>query len=310
MTPANMLQLAPEVRQALATGQAVVALESTLIAHGMPFPQNLQTGRALEQAVREHGAVPATIALIEGSLVVGLSGDQLEHLAARGRDAAKASCRDLAALLVRGATAGTTVAATLRIAALAGIAVFATGGIGGVHRGAETSFDISADLTELARTPVAVVCAGAKSILDIGKTLEVLETLGVPVLGYRTDEFPAFYARRSGHAVSHRFDSAQEIARVIAWHRRMGHAGGVLVANPVPEGAALEAGGIEARIAEALAQAEAEGVAGKALTPYLLQRINELSGGESLQANIALAKNNAALAGEIAMALAEVGACL
>jgi pseudouridine-5'-phosphate glycosidase len=248
--------------------------------------------------------VPATIALIEGSLVVGLSDDQLEHLAARGHDAAKASCRDLAPLLVRRATAGTTVAATMRIAALAGIAVFATGGIGGVHRGAEHSFDISADLSELARTPVAVVCAGAKSILDIGKTLEVLETLGVPVLGYRTDEFPAFYARSSGHAVSHRFDSAQDIARVIAWHRRVGHAGGVLVANPIPEGAALDAGGIEARIAEATAQAEAAGISGKALTPYLLQRINELSGGESLQANIALAKNNAALAGAIALALA------
>jgi pseudouridylate synthase len=308
MTHADMLQIAPEVRQALAAGQAVVALESTLIAHGMPFPQNLLTGRALEQAVRAQGAVPATIALVDGSLVVGLSDDQLEHLAARGQDAAKASCRDLAALLVRGTMAGTTVAATLRIAALAGIGVFATGGIGGVHRGAETSFDISADLAELARTPVAVVCAGAKSILDIGKTLEVLETLGVPVLGYRTDEFPAFYARRSGHAVSHRFDSAQDVARVVAWHRRMGHAGGVLVANPVPESAALEAGGIEARIAEALAHAQADGISGKALTPYLLQRINELSGGESLQANIALAQNNAALAGEIAVALAAAGA--
>jgi len=303
MTSTDMLHIAPEVHQALSTGQAVVALESTLVAHGMPFPHNLQTGRALEQAVREQGAVPATIALIEGSLVVGLSGDQLEHLAARGHDAAKASCRDLAALLVSRATAGTTVAATMRIAALAGIAVFATGGIGGVHRGAAHSFDISADLGELARTPVAVVCAGAKSILDIGKTLEVLETLGVPVLGYRTDEFPAFYARSSGHAVSHRFDSAEDIARVIAWHRRVGHAGGVLVANPIPESAALEAGRIEARIAEAIARAEAAGISGKALTPYLLQRINELSEGESLQANIALAKNNAVLAGDIAVAL-------
>ncbi len=303
MTHADLLHLAPEVQQALAAGQAVVALESTLIAHGMPYPQNLQAGRALEEAVRAQGAVPATIALIEGRLVVGLSGDQLEHLAARGHDAAKASCRDLAALLVQRATAGTTVAATLRIAALAGIAVFATGGIGGVHRGAETSFDISADLGELARSPVAVVCAGAKSILDIGKTLEVLESLGVPVLGYRTDEFPAFFARRSGHAVSHRFDSAQDIARVIAWHRRVGHSGGVLVANPVPEHAALEAGVIETRIAEAIAQAEAAGISGKALTPYLLRRINELSGGESLRANIALAQNNAALAGEIAVAL-------
>jgi pseudouridine-5'-phosphate glycosidase len=297
-----MLDISPEVRDALAAARPVVALESTLIAHGMPYPHNLQTGRALEQVVREHGAVPATIALLDGRMVVGLSEAQLEHLAALGPGAAKASTRDLAALLARRATAGTTVAATMRIAALAGIAVFATGGIGGVHRGAELSFDVSADLTELAHTPVAVVCAGAKSILDIGKTLEVLETLGVPVLGHGTDDFPAFFARTSGHRVDHRFDTAEELARAIAQHRRVGR-GGVLVANPIPRDAALDAHVMEERIAEAVVQAQAAGIGGKALTPYLLQRINQLTGGRSLQANIALARNNAAVAAQIAVAL-------
>jgi pseudouridine-5'-phosphate glycosidase len=298
-----MLAIAPEVHDALAAARPVVALESTLIAHGMPYPHNLQTGRALEQVVREHGAVPATIALLDGRMVVGLSDAQLEQLAALGPGAAKASTRDLAALLARRATAGTTVAATMRIAALAGIAVFATGGIGGVHRGAELSFDVSADLTELAHTPVAVVCAGAKSILDIGKTLELLETLGVPVLGHGTDDFPAFFARTSGHRVDHRFDTAAELAQAIAWHRRVGR-GGVLVANPIPRDAALDAQVIEERIAEAVAQAQAAGIGGKALTPYLLQRINQLTGGRSLQANIALARSNAAVAAQIAVALA------
>lgn len=298
-----MLAIAPEVRDALAAARPVVALESTLIAHGMPYPHNLQTGRALEQVVREHGAVPATIALLGGRMVVGLSDAQLEQLAALGPGAAKASTRDLAALLARRATAGTTVAATMRIAALAGIAVFATGGIGGVHRGAELSFDVSADLTELAHTPVAVVCAGAKSILDIGKTLELLETLGVPVLGHGTDDFPAFFARTSGHRVDHRFDTPEELARAIAWHRRVGR-GGVLVANPIPRDAALDAQVIEERIAEAVLQAQAAGIGGKALTPYLLQRINQLTGGRSLQANIALARSNAAVAAQIGVALA------
>jgi pseudouridine-5'-phosphate glycosidase len=298
------LHLRPDVRQALDAGRPVVALESTLVAHGMPFPHNLQTGRALEQAVREHGAVPATIALLDGQMVVGLTDAQLEQLAALGPKAAKASGRDLAALQVRRATAGTTVAATMRIAALAGIAVFATGGIGGVHRGAELSFDVSADLTELAHTPVAVVCAGAKSILDIGKTLELLETLGVPVLGHGTDDFPAFFARSSGYRVDHRFDTAAELAQAIAGHRRVGRGGGLLVANPIPHDAALDGTAIEARIAEAIAQASAAGISGKALTPYLLQRINELTGGRSLQANIALARHNAAVAAQIAVALA------
>lgn len=304
----DALHLRPDVRQALDAGRPVVALESTLVAHGMPFPHNLQTGRALEQAVREHGAVPATIALLDGQMVVGLSDAQLEQLAALGPQAAKASGRDLAALQVRRATAGTTVAATMRIAALAGIAVFATGGIGGVHRGAELSFDVSADLTELAHTPVAVVCAGAKSILDIGKTLELLETLGVPVLGHGTDDFPAFFARTSGFRVDHRFDTPTELAQAIAWHRRVGRGGGLLVANPIPHDAALDAAAIEARIAEAIAQANASGIAGKALTPYLLQRINELTGGRSLQANIALARHNAAVAAQIAVALAALPA--
>jgi pseudouridine-5'-phosphate glycosidase len=302
-----MLHLHPEVRAALAAARPVVALESTLITHGMPYPHNLQTGLALEQAVRDHGAVPATIALLAGRVVVGLTEAEVEQVARQGPQAAKASSRDLGALCARGATAGTTVAATLRIAALAGIAVFATGGIGGVHRGAELSFDVSADLAELAHTPVALVCAGAKSILDIGKTLEMLETLGVPVLGHGTDDFPAFFARTSGHRVDHRFDSVAALAAAIAAHRELGR-GGVLVANPIPREAALDAEVIEARIAEAVAQAQQAGITGKAVTPYLLQRLNELTGGRSLQANIALARSNAALAAMIAVALAKAAA--
>ncbi len=242
-----------------------------------------------------------------GRILVGLEEADLTRLAQEGRNAAKASRRDLASLLVKGTTAGTTVATTMQIAALAGIAVFATGGIGGVHRGAAETFDISADLKELASTPVAVVCAGAKSILDIGKTLEVLESGGVPVLGYRTDAFPAFFARDSGHPVDHRFDTAGEIAAVILTQRALGMPGGLLVANPIPEEDALDAGAIEARIADAIAEAERTGVTRKALTPYLLQRLFELTGGRSLQANIALVKNNAALAAAIAVALVEAG---
>lgn len=298
------LILAPEVAAALRQAAPVVALESTIITHGMPYPQNLAMAREVEAIVRQAGAVPATIAVMDGQLKVGLTEGDLERLAQEGRMAAKASRRDLAALLVKGGLAGTTVATTMQIAALAGIQVFATGGIGGVHRGAEETFDISADLTELAQTPVAVVCAGAKSILDIGKTLEVLETNGVPVLGFGTDAFPAFFARDSGHPVDHRFDRPEEIAAVIALQRRLGMPGGVLVANPIPEADALDAGAIEARIAEAIAAAEADGVTRKALTPFLLQRIFELTEGKSLAANIALVKNNALVAARIAVALA------
>lgn len=293
-----------DVAMALKDAKAVVALESTIITHGMPYPQNLAMAREVEAIVRQAGATPATIAVMDGYLMVGLTDGDLERLAREGQQAAKASRRDLAALLVRRGIAGTTVATTMQIAALAGIQVFATGGIGGVHRGAEETFDISADLSELAKTPVAVVCAGAKSILDIGKTLEVLETNGVPVLGFGTDEFPAFFARESGHKVDHRFDRPEEIAAVIDLQRRLGMPGGVLIANPIPAADALDAAAIEARIAEAIAAAEAAGVTRKALTPFLLQRIFELTGGKSLAANIALVKNNALVAAQIAVALA------
>jgi pseudouridine-5'-phosphate glycosidase len=307
MTSAALpLVLSPAVADALRQGAPVVALESTIITHGMPYPENLAMAREVEAIVREAGAVPATIAVMNGQLKAGLTDADLELLAKEGRTAAKASRRDLAALLVQGGLAGTTVATTMQIAALAGIQVFATGGIGGVHRGAEETFDVSADLKELATTPVAVVCAGAKSILDIGKTLEVLETNGVPVLGFGTDEFPAFFARESGHPVDHRFDRPEEIAAVISLQKKLGMPGGVLVANPIPEADALDAATIEARIAEAIAQAEASGVTRKALTPFLLQRIFELTEGKSLAANIALVKNNARVAARIAVALADL----
>jgi pseudouridine-5'-phosphate glycosidase len=282
-----------------------VALESTIIAHGMPYPQNVETARAVEAIVRGGGAVPATIAVIDGSIRVGLADDELERFAA-SRDVQKASRRDLAHAVVRKATAGTTVAATMAIAARAGIEVFATGGIGGVHRGAEATFDISADLVEMARSPVAVVCAGCKSILDIAKTLEFLETQGVPVLGYGSDEFPAFFARTSGHRLDHRFDTPREIAEVIRAERRLGSGTGILVANPIPEADALPADEIEAEIGAACREAEAAGVGQKEVTPYLLERINRLTGGRSLKANIALVKNNAALAAQVAVELSRL----
>ena len=304
MSAKAYLSISPEVRQALHEGKAVVALESTIITHGMPYPQNLEMARNVEAVIRTHGATPATIAIMDGRFCVGVSGEDLERLALEGGKAAKASRRDVAALLVQGAIAGTTVATTMQIAALAGIHVFATGGIGGVHRGAEETFDISADLEELGRTPVAVVCAGAKSILDIGKTLEVLETNGVPVLGYRTEDFPAFWARQSGHKVDHRFDDVADLAKVMQTQIALG-LGGILVANPIPEENELDAAAIEARIAEAIKGAEQEGVSRKALTPFLLKRIFELTEGKSLVANIALVENNAKVAAQIAAAMAK-----
>ena len=300
--PADVVEVAPEVTEALSQGRAVVALESTIISHGMPFPDNLTTAAQVEAVVRDNGAVPATIALVEGRLRVGLDESALRRLA-QGEDVVKASRRDLPALMARGATAGTTVAATMYLAHLAGIAVFATGGIGGVHRGAEHTFDVSADLTELGSTPVTVVCAGAKSILDLPKTLEVLETLGVPVLGYGTEEFPAFFSRTSGLPVDHRVDGAQAMASVLDHHRRMGLPGGVLVVNPIPAADELPAAEIDDRIEQAVADAERRGVTRKEVTPYLLGRINELTDGRSLVANIALIKNNAAVAAQIAVAL-------
>jgi len=307
VTAKPYLSISAEVKSALAANKPVVALESTIITHGMPFPQNLEMARNVEAVVRSNGAVPATIVIMDGRFAVGVTGEDIERLAQEGGKAAKASRRDVAALLVSGAVAGTTVATTMQIAALAGIKVFATGGIGGVHRGAEESFDISADLEELAKTPVAVVCAGAKSILDIGKTLEVLETNGVPVLGYKTEDFPAFWARKSGHKVDHRVEDAETAARIVALQGDLGM-GGVLIANPIPEADALESAFIEAEIAKALADAEAQRITRKDLTPFLLQRIFELTGGTSLKANIALVENNAAVAAQIAVALARLTA--
>ena len=302
MSEKSYLSISAEVEAALASGAPVVALESTIITHGMPYPQNLDMAREVEALIKAQGAVPATIAVMDGLLKVGLSDADLENLAREGHKAAKASRRDLAALLATLAMAGTTVATTMQIAALAGIRIFATGGIGGVHRGAEESFDISADLEELGRTPVAVVCAGAKSILDIAKTLEVLETNGVPVLGFGTNDFPAFWARESGYKVDFRFDDAEGVARMLNIQNDLGM-GGVLIANPIPAADAWQASEIERFITQALADADARGIAGKATTPFLLQRIFELTEGRSLQSNIALVKNNARVAADIAVAL-------
>ncbi|MGP1396516.1 MAG: pseudouridine-5'-phosphate glycosidase [Inquilinaceae bacterium] len=302
MTADDRLRLAPEVQRALDTGQPVVALESTIIAHGMPYPRNVETARAVEAAIRNAGAVPATIAVMDGRIRVGLDKDALDRLG-RGDDVAKLSRRDLAVALATGRTGATTVAATMAAAHLAGIEVFATGGIGGVHRGADTSFDVSADLDELARTPVMVVCAGAKSILDLPKTLEYLETRGVPVLGFGTDRFPAFYSRESGLDLEHRCDSAAAVAAVWRAHRDLG-GGGAVIANPIPEDAALSAADIDAVIGAALDEAARQGIAGKDVTPYLLSRIVALTGGRSLDANIALVLNNARVGAAIAAALA------
>jgi pseudouridine-5'-phosphate glycosidase len=302
---AELIEPSDEVRDALAEGRAIVALESTIISHGMPHPQNLDMARAVEAIVRAGGAVPATIAVIAGRIRVGLDDTELERFAS-AEAVAKASRRDLAACATTQATAGTTVAATMAIAASVGVEVFGTGGIGGVHRGAAETFDISADLIELSRTPVCVVSSGCKSILDIAKTLEVLETQGVPVIGYGTDEFPAFFVRSCGHRLDHRRDSPDDIAALIRTQRRLGSSSGVLVANPIPEADALPGDEIEARIAAACREAEAAGVGQKDVTPYLLDRINTLTDGRSLQANIALVKNNAAVAAKIACALARL----
>jgi pseudouridine-5'-phosphate glycosidase len=299
------ISISPAVKKALSAGKPVVALESTIITHGMPYPQNLEMALNVEKVIADNGAVPATIAIMDGKFKVGVSGDDLERLAQTGGKAAKASRRDVAALLASKQQAGTTVATTMMAAEAAGIQVFATGGIGGVHRGAETTFDISADLDELGRTQVAVVCAGAKSILDIPKTLEVLESKGVPVLGFGTDDFPGFWTRTSGGKVDHRVETGKDAAKVIALQFALG-LGGVLVANPIPESHALPSEMISARIEEAIKDADAQGVGRKDLTPFLLKRIFELTEGKSLTANIALVENNARVASQIAVALAQL----
>lgn len=294
------LDFSPEVQQALSAGHPAVALESTIIAHGMPYPKNVETALRVEQTVRAAGAVPATCAIIGGKLKAGLDEEEIDRLGRLGSAVPKASRRDIPYLVSQGLDGATTVASTMIIAHLAGIRVFATGGIGGVHRGAAATMDISADLQELARTSVAVVCAGAKSILDLELTLEYLETHGVPVLGYQTDDFPAFYTRRSGLRVDYRMDSPEEIARLLQTKWELGLQGGVIIANPVPEAHQLDPQVMETAIASALAGAERQGVKGKAITPFLLARIEQLTGGQSLAANIELVCNNARLAGEIA----------
>lgn len=294
------LVLSAEVRQAFENNQPVVALESTIIAHGMPYPKNVETALRVEQTVRAAGAVPATCAITGGKLKAGLSAEEIDRLGKNGPAVPKASRRDLPYLVSQGLDGATTVASTMIIAHLAGIRVFATGGIGGVHRGAATTMDISADLQELARTPVAVVCAGAKSILDLGLTLEYLETHGVPVLGYQTGEFPAFYTRRSGFGVDYRVDTPERIAQLLKTQWELGLQSGAVIANPVPAEHQLDASIMEEAIANALADAERQGVKGKAITPFLLARIEQLTGGQSLAANIELVCNNARLAGEVA----------
>jgi pseudouridylate synthase len=301
--PHPSLTLTEEVATALADGAPVVALESTIISHGMPYPQNVQMAREVEQIIRDHGAVPATVAVLDGAPRIGLGSDDLELLAT-SPDVAKVSVRELPYVMAQRVHGATTVAATMRLASLAGISVFVTGGIGGVHRGAEHTFDVSADLTELSTTPVAVVCAGVKSILDIGLTLEKLETLRVPVIAHGTDEFPAFFSRRSGHAAPLRVDSAGEIAEVMRAAWDLGIASGLAVVEPIPEADEIPADQIDAIIGQALADMEAGGVHGKDATPFLLGRIVEITRGASLTANIALVKNNARLGAQIAAAYA------
>lgn len=300
----TLLDLHPDVAAALDDQRPVVALESTIISHGMPWPQNAETALAVEAEVRAHGAVPATIAVIDGRLKAGLTREEIERLGRSGSEVAKVSRRDMALLVSRGGTGATTVAATMIVAALAGIRVFATGGIGGVHRGAETSFDISADLQELARTPVAVVCAGAKSILDLRLTLEYLETHGVPVLGYRIDRLPAFFARDSGLDLDARLEEPADIARVMKAQWALGFNGGMVVANPIPAEFALPEETVNRAIEQALADARAQGLSGKAVTPFLLARVTALTGGVSLAGNIQLVLNNARLAAGVAVAYA------
>ncbi|MDT0682535.1 pseudouridine-5'-phosphate glycosidase [Roseicyclus sp. F158] len=302
MTP-DLIDISPDVADALSSGRPVVALESTIITHGMPAPQNVETARAVEDEVRAAGAVPATIAILDGRAKVGLDAAALDRLGA-AEGVVKASGRDLGAVIAKGLSAGTTVSATMRLAHLAGIGIFATGGVGGVHRGAEVTMDISADLMELATTPVSVVCAGVKSILDISRTLEVLETNRVPVIANGTEEFPAFFSRQSGIAADHRLDGAEEIARAIAAHHAFGSGTGLLIANPIPADDEIPAAEIAATIDEALKAAESRGISRKEVTPFLLSAINEATSGRSLTANIALVRNNARLAAEIAVAAA------
>ncbi len=301
------LDIAPEVAEALAQNKPVVALESTIISHGMPYPQNVETALKVEQVIRDNGAVPATIAIIGGRLKAGLSKDEIEHLGKTGYDVPKVSRRDLPIIVAKGMDGATTVATTMIIASLAGIKIFATGGIGGVHRGAETTMDISADLEELAMTPVMVVCAGAKSILDLGLTLEYLETKGVPVIGYGTKELPAFYTRKSGFGVDYELDTPLELATAFHVKQKVGLKGGMLVANPIPEEYSMDPDVINNAINEAIAESKKQGIHGKDTTPFLLAKVKEITGGDSLDSNIQLVFNNAAVAAKTAVELSKLG---
>lgn len=299
------LELSKEVKEALEAGKPVVALESTIISHGMPYPQNVQTALRVEQTIRENGATPATIAIIGGKLKAGCTPEEIEYLGKKGQAVIKASRRDLPVLIARKEDGATTVTTTMIIAAMAGIRVFATGGIGGVHRGAQQTFDISADLEELAQTPVMVICAGAKSILDLGLTLEYLETKGVPVIGFGTEELPAFYTRHSGFKVDYRIDTPEELAAAFRAKIDCGLKGGMLVTNPIPEEFSMPKAVIDAAIEEALRQMDQAGIHGKQCTPFLLAKVKDLTGGDSLAANIQLVLNNARLAAKTAKALCE-----
>jgi pseudouridine-5'-phosphate glycosidase len=300
----SRLAVQPEIAEALARGRPVVALESTIISHGMPYPVNVETARAIEAIVRAAGALPATIAVLDGRIRIGLAEHELERLA-RSAGVMKLSRADLAYAIAEGRPGATTVAATMICAAMAGIRVFATGGIGGVHRGAETSFDVSADLEELARSPVTVVCAGAKAILDLPKTLEVLETRGVPVIGFGTDDFPAFWSRSSGCPAPLRLDTPEQVAALMRVRDELALPGGVLVANPIPAGHEIPRAEISGHVEAALAEAARLGIAAKAVTPFLLERVAASTGGRSLESNVAIIRANAGLAARIAVALAQ-----
>ena len=300
------LVVAPEVKAALEAGKPVVALESTIISHGMPYPKNVQTALEVERIVRESGAVPATIAIIGGKLTVGITPEEIDHLGRKGLAVTKVSRRDIPVVCARGEDGATTVAATMILADMAGVRIFATGGIGGVHRGAETTMDISADLEELSSTSVMVVCAGAKAILDLGLTLEYLETKGVPVIGYQTEELPAFYTRKSGFGVDYRMDSPVELAKTFHVQQELGLKGGMLVTNPIPEEYSMDPDVINKAIDEAVAEANALGIHGKETTPYLLDEIQKITGGDSLDSNIQLVYNNAALAAKTACELCKM----
>ena len=299
------LDIKPEIKKALEEGKAVVALESTIISHGMPYPRNVETALNVEQIIRDNGAIPATIAIMDGKLKVGLNKDEIESLG-KSSDAIKCSRRDIPFILAKKLDGATTVASTMLIASMAGIKVFATGGIGGVHRGAQETFDISADLQELAHTDVAVVCAGAKSILDIGLTLEYLETQGVPVVGFGTDELPAFYTSKSGFGVDYRVDTPEELAEALKTKWDLGIEGGVVVANPIPPEYEMDPAVIDSAISEAVKEADLKGIKGKESTPFLLAKVKEITGGSSLDSNIQLVYNNAVLGAKIAVELSKL----